>query len=110
MNEKLIDKIKLFYSSAETIYEKGDYTSAATLYFKSLFIVLDYIIFQKLKITPKDHSERFKMLKEFFPEYYELLDKYYGLYRSTYTLIIPKEKCGEVRKIVKGIIEEQKIK
>ena len=109
MRESLIINIRSFKSSADMIYSAKDYTSAAILYFKCLFVALDLIILQKKGKSPKDHTERFKVLKEDFPELYSILDKHYPLYRQTYSLMISKAACTEVKKNVERIIEECKI-
>ena len=109
MKRDLIKNIKDFKNSAEIVYKTGDYTSSTILYFKCLFVVLDLIILQKKGKTPKDHTERFNILKENFSELYLFLDKHYYLYRQTYSLTIDKLTCGEVRKNVERIIEEYKI-
>lgn len=105
----LIDNIKSFLSSADTIYENKDFTSATILYFKTLFAVLDLMILRKIGKIPEDHSERFRILENFYPKLYSLLDKYYPTYRDTYNKKINKEVCEELKKNVKKIIEEQKI-
>ena len=109
MKEDLISNIKSFKNSAELVYSTKDYTSAAILYFKCLFVVLDLIILQKNGKTPKDHTERFKILKEDFSELYSFLDKYYSVYRQTYSLTIDKTACNEVKENVERIIKEFKI-
>src|SRR3989338_481680 len=108
MNE-LLDQAKTFWKSAELIYKTKDYTSAAILYFKSLFVLTDWIIFQKKRITPKDHTERFRILQEEFPGIYTILDKIFPIYRSTYSIKIEKEQCDEVRKNATKLAKEQKI-
>lgn len=105
----MIRNIKSFKSSADMVYTAGDYTSSTILYFKCLFVVLDLIILQKLGKTPKDHTERFNILKEGFPELYSFLDKHYPIYRQTYSLTIDKLKCDEVKKDVERVIKEYKI-
>lgn len=109
MEQELLKNIKTFYNSAELVYKTKDYTSATILYFKCLFAVLDYLLLKKIKKTPKDHTERFRLLQDAFPELYVILDKYFWVYRDTYSLSIGKEKCDEVRKNVTTIIAEQKI-
>ena len=109
MRDDLIKNIKSFRNSAEIVYSSGDYTSSTILYFKCLFVVLDFIILQKNGKTPKDHTERFNILKEDFPGLYSFLDKYYPIYRQTYSLTIDKLTCDEVKKNVERIIKEQKI-
>ncbi|MDP3765354.1 MAG: hypothetical protein Q8R04_02475 [Nanoarchaeota archaeon] len=109
MREDLINNIKNFRNSAEVVYRTGDYTSSTILYFKYLFVVLDFIILQKIGKTPKDHTERFNILKENFSELYLFLDRYYVIYRQTYSLTIDKSTCDEVKKNVERIIKEYKI-
>jgi|SRR3989344_5292828 len=109
MEEELLINVKTFWKSAELVYLTKDYTSAAILYFKCLFVLLDYILFKSIRKTPKDHSERFRLLEINFPELYRTTDKYFQVYRDTYSLKIEKEKCDEVRKNVSRIIKEQNI-
>jgi len=109
MKQDLIKNIKDFKNSAEIVYKAGDYTSSTILYFKCLFVVLDIIILQKKGKTPKDHAERFIILKEDFSELYSFLDRHYYIYRQTYSLTIDKSTCDEVRKNVERIIKEYKI-
>ena len=101
MENELKQNIKTFLSSANLVYDNKDYTSATMLYFKTLFVTLDLVIFQKLKKTPKDHTERFRTLEKYFPEEYKLLDRYFSVYRSTYSTTIEKETCDEVKSYVK---------
>lgn len=109
MKEDLIKNIKNFKKSAEVVYSTGDFTSSTILYFKCLFVVIDLIILQKLGKTPKDHSERFDILKENFSDLYSFLDKHYSIYRQTYSLTIDKLTCDEVKQNVERIIKEYKI-
>ena len=74
-----------------------------------MFLVLDYIILKKEGKTPKDHAERFRILEKGFPDFYTLLDRYFPIYRDTYSLTIDKDKCDEVKENVERIIKEQKI-
>ena len=91
------------------MYATEDYTSATILYFKSLFVLLDYVLYQSTGETPKDHTERFRLLEKHYPQLYLFLDKYFQIYRNTYSITIDKEKCDMVRTNVKRIIEQQKI-
>lgn len=107
--EQLLSNIRTFWNSAEIIYKNKDYTSATILYFKCLFALIDLIIYKKLKITPKDHTERFQILKDELHNYYSILERIYSIYRSTYTTNISKENCEEVKKNVIRIAKEQGI-
>lgn len=106
MEAELLKNIRTFSNSAELVYQTKDYTSATTLYFKTLFVALDLVIFRKLKLTPKDHTERFRVLEKHFPLEYVKLDKYYSIYRSTYSLVVDKQTCEEIRKYVLQFIKE----
>lgn len=79
MNEEeiLIENTGKFLESAELVYKNKDFTSAAILYFKALFSALDLIILKETGKTPKDHSERFRILEARNHELYEELDKLY---------------------------------
>ncbi|MBN1503079.1 HEPN domain-containing protein [Candidatus Woesearchaeota archaeon] len=107
--EELLKNIKMFLKSAKLVYDSRDYTSATILYFKSVFVILDYIIFRSEGKTPKDHSERFRILEEGHPDLYLFLDKYFHIYRYTYSLKISKTQCDEVRRKANEIIRQYKI-
>ena len=106
---ELVKNVKKFMSSADLLYERRDFTSSCILYFKTLFAVLDYILLITGKGLPKDHTERFNKLKKSFFKLYKNLEKFYPLYRSTYSLSINKEKCKEVRDYVKQLVNEFRI-
>lgn len=106
MEKELLENIKTFLKSAELVYRAGDFTSATILYFKTLFAAMDLAIFKKKRLTPKDHSERFRILEKDFPTEYKLLDKYYDTYRSTYSTKTDKDTCEEIRKHVRKIVKE----
>lgn len=91
------------------VYKSGDYTSATTLYFKCLFVLLDLIILKNKRMTPKDHADRFRILQRDFPALYSALDKLFPVYRDTYSLLVEKYKCDEVKNHVLRISQEQGI-
>lgn len=106
---KLLKNIKTILDSAELVYSNKDFTSATILYFKAVFTILDLILLRSEGKAPKDHTERFRMLQDKYPKLYEFLDKYFGVYRNTYSISIDKETCDKVRENVKRIIKEHKI-
>jgi len=111
MEEKniLIKNAKKILKSAELVYNSGDFTSSTILYFKTLFSVLDIIILKNTGKTPKDHSERFRILERKFPGLYDIMDKLFPIYRDTYTKIISEKICNEIKENVERIINEQRI-
>lgn len=74
------------------------------LYFKAIFVAYDLLLLKAALKAPKDHTERFQLLRTFFPEEYNLLDRYFSVYRSTYTLLIDEQTAKEIRSYVKKSI------
>jgi len=106
--EALLNNIDRFLKSAEIVYKTKDFTSATILYFKALFSILDLIILKDSGKIPKDHSERFRILESEYPKLYVFLDKFYSVYRNTYTTTINKGVCDKIKENVEKIVKEQK--
>lgn len=92
----LKENILRFFKSANLVYKDKDFTSATILYFKTLFAVLDLIIINDAGKSPKDHTERFRILELKYSELYAVLDKIFPVYRDTYTATISKDICDKV--------------
>ena len=71
--------------------------------------MLDFAIFKAQGKTPKDHTERFRILEKDFIEFYVIMDKLFPYYRDTYSLTIPKKTCDQVKYYVEQIIKQQSI-
>ena len=72
-------------------------------------MILDLIILKSRGNTPKDHSERFRILKQHLPKLYGPLDKNFKIYQDTYSISIDKQTCDSIREYVRQIIKEYKI-
>ena len=103
------EQIKIFKKSADAVYSSGDYTSATILYFKTWFAINDYVLLKRLGYSPKDHTERFKILKREIPEDYNDLDLEFSTYRDTYLKIISKDTCDSIKRLVENAIKKYKI-
>lgn len=77
-------------------------SEAATNYFKALFAVDDAVLLEKTKTQPKDHSERFDLLKINVPKLYTITDRLFSIYRRTYTQDL---EMGEVRLVKTRVME-----
>ena len=106
---ELVTNLMRFNSSAKLVYDRNDYTSAAILYFKALFTILDLVILRNKGFIPKDHSERFRILEADYSEYYKFLDMHFLIYQESYRTSIKKEDCELIKDYVEKIIAEQKI-
>ena len=105
----LIENIRSFMKSARLVYASRDYTSAAIIYFKALFSVFDLAILREKGFVPKDHTERFRLLREEFLDLYAWIDRYFEIYRNSYNAKIEKEDCDTVKEYVEELIKKQKI-
>ena len=103
-------QILIFKCSADNVYLSHDYTSATILYFKTLFAIEDFLLLDKIGSSPKDHTERFKQLKDNFPEMYKELDIEFSTYRDTYSKILDKVTCDRIKRLVENDMEKYKIK
>lgn len=107
--EELLENIKKILNSADLVYSSEDYTSAAILYFKAAFSAIDYILLSLKGKSPKDHTERFRIVEKEFPDLYTFLDKSFSVYRDTYSTSIDKETCDKVKEDVRSILQKYKI-
>ena len=102
-------QILQFKNSADTLYLQKDYTSATILYFKTWFAVQDFLLLETTGQSPKDHSERFRLLQKSFPKTYLELDKEFSTYRDTYSKLVDKDTCDRIKKLVENEIRTHKI-
>jgi len=91
------------YQGAAEQLEKERYKNAAILFSKSLFALCDIIIFKKLKKLPKNHIERFRILEEYFPEVYLIVDNIFSHYTDAYSKPVLKETCMSIKDGIKKI-------
>lgn len=103
-------QILIFKRSADNIYLSKDYTSAVILYFKTLFAIQDFLLLEKTGSSPKDHNERFKLLKTNFQNLFKELDIEFSTYRDTYSKIIDKATCDRIKGLVEDDMGRYKIK
>jgi len=98
-----------FKKSADILYLQQDYTSATILYFKTWFAIQDHVLLEKIGQSPKDHTERFRLLERKFPKIYAELDKEFSTYRDTYSKVIDKTTCERIKKIVENELKNYSI-
>jgi len=106
--EKLSEKAINYFMLAKIAEQLGMNSEAAANYFKALSAINDQIL-GSIGLKAKDHSERFLMLKQNFPSFYELTDRLFSVYRRTYTGEIKKEEVALLRKNVEEAFKNAKI-
>lgn len=97
------------YEGGKEQLEKGRYKNAAILLSKSLFALCDLIIYKKLKRLPKNHTERFRILEEYFSEIYEIVDTIFSHYTDAYSKPILKETCEKIKNGIKKITSNNEV-
>lgn len=58
------ENIREFSHEAEEAFLNRAYNSAVTLYFKALAVLADWYLYQRTRSVPKNHNERFILLKQ----------------------------------------------
>lgn len=109
MLENLITKARNYFILGVIAYNLEMYSEAATNFFKALFAADDIALFNKLKIEPKDHTERFSLLKTNFPKLYTITDKLFSAYRRTYTQDLNQEEVTLIKKRIMEAFENAQI-
>ena len=97
------------YEGALEQLDKKRYKNATILFSKSLFVLCDLIIYSKLKKLSKNHSERFRILEEHFPDIYTIADSVFSHYIDSYSKPILKETCEKIQDGIKKIIKNKEI-
>jgi len=93
----LLEAGKEYFYSGNDEFNKKRYNSAVVLYFKALISFSDLYVLQKTGNTPSSHNERFKITKEKFSEVYDLLDKDFPFYQSSYIQLMNKELAEVIK-------------
>jgi hypothetical protein len=105
----LIKSGKEYFHSGEDEFVKSRYNSSVVLYFKALVNFSDLYVFQKTGETPSSHNDRFRITKERFPEVYDLLDKDFPFYQSSYIHIMNKEIAEVIREDAKIMAKKTQV-
>ncbi len=100
--ESLTNKARNYFILGSIAESLGMPSEAASNFFKALFAADDAKIFELVKDSPKDHTERFMILKARLPALYEITDRLFILYRRTYTQDL---EMPEVRLVKKRVTE-----
>jgi len=85
------------------------YKNATILFSKALFALCDILIYAKLSKLAKNHTEKFRILEEYYPEIYAIVDSIFMHYTDAYSKPILKETCAKIQDGIKKIIRIQKV-
>ena len=97
------------FAGAKEQLEKDRFKNAAILSSKALFALCDFLIYTKLNKLPKNHGERFRILEEYFPDIYSVVDNVFNHYTDAYSKPILKETCELIINGIKKIIRDKEL-
>jgi len=97
------------YSGAVDELAKNRFKNSAILFSKSLFALGDLLLYNKLSKLPKNHSERFRLLEEYLPSIYSVIDEIFEHYTDAYTKAMTKETSIEIKNAIKKIIKNNEV-
>lgn len=66
----LLKNIDEFLDSGKDNFKKKRYNVAVSDFFKAIVISCDFILYRESKIIPKNHNDRFYLLKKYFTNIY----------------------------------------
>ena len=97
MEEELLKNINEFFESGNDNLEKGRYNVAVSDFFKAIVVCCDLLIYKNTKIVPKNHNDRFSLLKKYFTIVYKRVSELFVLYTKSYNLRLSKKDAVNVR-------------
>ena len=97
--KEILDNAFEFLESAEDNLIKNRFNASVSDFFKSIVTYCDYIIYRKIRNLPKNHNERFDLLKKYFPDLFKNTFELFKKYRDSYNLRLTKKRCFKYKKI-----------
>ncbi len=96
--EELLENADDFIETAEDALKKSKWNVAVANYFRAISNICDYLIYKKIRIFPKNHNERFDLLKKHFNDISLQIISLFKLYRESYNLKLTKEDAHNLQK------------
>lgn len=109
--DELKKTIKEFLDSGEDNISKNRYNVAVSDFFKAIVISCDYLIYKDMKITSKNHSQRFSILEQYYKDIYTKVSFLFKKYTESYASTLKKEDAENVKNYayeLRRIIEDKK--
>ncbi|MEK6850664.1 MAG: hypothetical protein AABX85_03765 [Nanoarchaeota archaeon] len=101
--KELIENALEFFESGQDNVKKKRWNAAVSDFFKAISNFCDYLIYEEIKILPKNHNERFNILKKYFKEVYEKILKLFEIYRNSYNLRLTREDAIAIEEYAKEL-------
>jgi len=95
--KELLENAEEFLKSGEENLEKERFNVAVSDFFKAIAILCDYIIYREIKILPKNHADRFSLLRTHFKDVYNKITELFNLYVLSYNKKLTKQNVLELK-------------
>ena len=95
------------YGSAKVLRKMNKLKSSVILLSKSVFALCDYTIYKKYGKLPKNHSDRFRILKLKENKIYQIVDSVWSKYTDTYSKPSQEESFNLLNRTVAEIVENE---
>ncbi len=97
MEKELLDNAKESLESGEDNLKKNRFNAATAAFFKAIVNLTDYLIYKEIKISIKNHAERFSLLKKYFPIIHEKIRELFEKYENSYKIQLSRQDALDVR-------------
>ncbi|MBU2638061.1 MAG: hypothetical protein KJ955_03750 [Nanoarchaeota archaeon] len=101
--EELLQNADEFLESGKEDMKKHRFNAAVSDFFKAIVILSDYLLYTEIKIMPKNHNERFALLKTHFPEIYSRVSSLFSTYTDSYNLRLGEAKAKILQEYADGL-------
>jgi hypothetical protein len=82
--ENLLGNAEEFLESGEDNLRKKRFNASVSDFFKAIVILCDYLLYREIKALPKNHAERFSLLKIHFNSIYREISELFNIYTLSY--------------------------
>ena len=106
----LIENAKEYFNSGKEELKKARNNSSVVLFFKCLVALCDLFILKKTGESPSSHTSRFNILREKFPEEYDLIDKDFPFYQDSYIKTMTKELAEVIKEDAETVAKKTEVK
>ena len=95
--EELLRNTTEFIELGEDNLKNKRYNASVSDFFKAIVILCDYLIYQEIKMLPKNHNERFNLLKKYFTDIYLKVFDLFKTYTASYNLRLDKRDAEKIK-------------
>lgn len=95
---------KEFFESGEDNLLKKRFNAATDSYFKAIVTLCDHNLEENQGVMPKNHNDRFELLKINYPNAYTIVSELFSRYRKTYNQKADEEDAKITKEKLKEII------